>query len=460
MINSSEVDPRLLPEPGLLPQEVPETPRTISAATVFGFSLGMIGDRIFRDAPALLLLIFMTNYLAIPPALAGIAIFLPKTLIIFVDPMVGVLSDRLNTRWGRRRPLMLAGALLTSLSVLMFFHVPKFGQALPQAAYMSFIVFVGFAGYSLYSVPYFSMASELASSDDERRKIMSWRVVFMAIGLSISAFAGGFVQLVGGGVKGYGAMSWVYGAICLVTMLSTVFATSGIAIAAGAVERLSLMDQFRIVAANGRYLRLLLVSFAQKLGEGVGYGSFAYFCIYVVHQPLSGIGLVVLASTAGQVVAQPLWLKASRRWSPSTLYTVGVLGWCVNLLLWLAMKDQSPLWLIPLGLQAGASAGGFLMVTLGVFSNTMAADAAETGKNREGVYSGLWLAIEKLAFALGALVVGVVIGLFGFVASRDGAATPQTATAILGIAITYSGINMLIYLASIWAMHRAAKAAN
>ena len=233
-----------------------------------------------------------------------------------------------------------------------------------------------------------------------------------------------------------------------------------IAIEGGASERLSLLDQFRIVAANARYLRLLLVSFAQKLGEGVGYGSFAYFCIYVVHQPLSGIGLVVLASTVGQVIAQPLWLKASRRWSPSTLYTVGVLGWCLNLALWLAMKDQSPLWLIPLGLQAGASAGGFLMVTLGVFSNTMAADVAETGKNREGVYSGLWLAIEKLAFALGALVVGVVIGLFGFVASRDGGATPQTAVAILGIAITYSGINMLIYLSSIWAMRNVARTAR
>ena len=457
MIKTNDVDPRSPHEPRLIPDEAPGTPPAISAGAVFGFSLGMIGDRIFRDAPALLLLIFMTNYLAIPPALAGVAIFLPKTLIILVDPMVGILSDRLNTPWGRRRPLMLVGALLTSLSVLMFFHVPKFGQALPQAAYMSLIVFVGFAGYSLYSVPYFSMASELASSDDERRKIMSWRVVFMAIGLSISAFAGGFVQLVGGGVKGYGLMSWAYGAICLVTMLSTVLATSGVAIAAGARERLSLTDQFRIVAANGRYLRLLLVSFAQKLGEGVGYGSFAYFCIYVVHQPLSGIGLVVLASMVGQVAAQPLWLKASRRWSPSTLYTVGVIGWCVNLVLWLAMKDQSPLWLIPLGLQAGASAGGFLMVTLGVFSNTMAADAAETGKNREGVYSGLWLAIEKLAFALGALVVGVVIGLFGFTASHDGAAMPQTPTAVLGIALTYSGLNMLIYLGSIWAMRRAAK---
>ena len=72
---------------------------TIRFASLFGFSVGMIGDRIFRDAPALLLLIFMTDYLGVPPALAGTAVFIPKLLILFVDPLVGNLSDRLQTRW-------------------------------------------------------------------------------------------------------------------------------------------------------------------------------------------------------------------------------------------------------------------------------------------------------------------------------------------------------------------------
>ncbi len=428
----------------------------LTTPRLFGFSLGMIGERIFRDAPALLLLIFMTNYLAIPPALAGIAIFVPKILIIFVDPMVGSFSDRLNSRWGRRRPLMLAGSLLTSLSMILFFHVPRFAGPVPQSIYMSLIVLVGFMGYSLFSVPYLTMASEIAGGDDERRNVMSWRVVFMAIGLSISAFAGGLVQTLGGGLHGYATMSWIYAGICLFTMLSTVVATRGITTAPGDTERASLISRFRMVGANKRYLRLLLVGFGQKVGEGVGYGSFAYFCIYAVHQPLSAIGLVVLASTAGQVLAQPLWLRASRRWSAPTLYTVGVLGWCLNLLLWLAMKDQSPYWLIPLGLQAGVSAGGFLMVTLGMLSNTMAADAAETGLNREGVYSGAWLAMEKLAFALGALVVGVLLSLFGFRESAGGATVHQSATAILGIAIIYCGVNMVIYLGSILAVRQIA----
>jgi GPH family glycoside/pentoside/hexuronide:cation symporter len=426
----------------------------MSRVGLFGFGLGMIGERIFRDAPALLLLLFMTDYLAIPPALAGVAIFIPKIAIALVDPLVGTFSDRLTTPWGRRRPLMLAGAVLASVGIVMFFHVPSLGGSLAEAAYMSLIVLLGFAGYSLFSVPYLTMASEVASTDQERRSVMSWRVVFMAAGLSISAFAGGVVQALGGGIQGYGRMAWIYGGVCLVTMLATVAATGRVAIVAGDPERVTLLDQVRMVAANKRYLNLLLVCFAQKLGEGVGYTSFAYFCIYVVDQPLSAFGLVVLASTAGQALAQPLWLRASRRVSPPTLYTIGVLGWCLNLMLWLLMKGQSQLWLIPLGLQAGASAGGFLMVTLGMLSNAMAADAEETGVNREGAYSGFWLAAEKLAFALGVLVVGIVLGAFGFVESANGAHAHQTPHAILGVGVAYCGVNMVIYLASIVAVRR------
>jgi Na+/melibiose symporter-like transporter len=454
MTSVANADPLLLRDPA---PRAAVAPARLSNLTLAGFSLGMIGDRIFRDAPALLLLIFMTNYLGVPPALAGVAVFIPKLVIMFVDPMVGTLSDRLETRWGRRRPLMLVGAVLASVAIVLFFHVPRFATPLAQAVYMSAVVLLGFAGYSLNSVPYLTMASEVAGSAADRSRIMAWRVAFMALGLSLSAYAGAFVQAMGGGIPGYETMSWVYGGICLVTMLATVVMAGRLTPSVADGSRLTLREQFVLVVRNRRFLRLLLVGFAQKVAEGVGYGSFAYFCIYVVLQPLSGIGLVVLASVAGQVITQPLWLKAAKRWPLTALYAVGVLGWCLNLVLWLATKGQSQWWLIPLGLQGGAAAGGFLMVTLAMLSNTLAADAAESGLNREGVYSGIWLASEKLGFAFGALIVGVALGIFGFVESSGTEQVVQTPTAVFGIGFTYCGINMLIYVASIFAVRRIAR---
>lgn len=429
-------------------------PTPLPTSRYLSYGVGMIGERVFRDAPALLLLLYMTEYLAVPAAMAGLAVFIPKLVIIALDPLVGSLSDSLNTRWGRRRPLMLVGAFLTSAALVAFFHVPPMATAGATAFAMGGLITLGFAGYALFSVPYLTMGSEIASSSQERAKLMSSRVVFMALGLTVGAFAGSIVELGGGGRSGYAFMAWLLGGLCLATMLTTVFTTGFASARESNAGATSLPDQVRLIAGNARYRLLLVVGLLQKLGEGIGYGSFAFFCIYVVHQPLSALGIVVLSATVGQIVAQPFWLALMRRWSAPAVYTLGVLGWCLNLLLWLLMDGRSIWWLIPLGLQAGLAAGGFLMVTLSMLTDAIADDTARSGLNREGIYSGVWLGIEKAGFALGALVVGLMLDMFGFVESAAGAGGPQTAWAVLGIAITYSGLNCVVYLLSIWPVMR------
>ncbi len=421
----------------------------ISPGLYLAYGIGMIGERIFRDAPALLLLVFMTNYLAIPAAIAGVVIFVPKIAMIVFDPLVGSLSDRLRTRWGRRRPPMLVGALLTSAAFVLLFHPPEFQAVYARAIYMGLMVTLAFAAYAVFSVPYLTMASEMTRTSEERSRLMSVRVAFMAVGLTIGAYAGGIVQWAGGGLGGYHTMAAILGTVCLVTTLLTVFATAGARRVDADDAPLGLLASFGIVWRNKQYCTLLLVGFLQKLGEGLGYGSFAYLCIYVVHQPLSAMGLVVLVATIGQIASQPLWVFLSRRWPRAGVYTVGVLGWCVNLVLWLGMDQRPTWWLIPLGLQAGISAGALLSSTLSMLADALAADGAASGVNREGLYSGIWLAGEKIAFALGALTVGLMLGAAGFVESTGGVSAVQPKSAVFAIAATYVGINGLVYLASL-----------
>jgi GPH family glycoside/pentoside/hexuronide:cation symporter len=431
-------------------KQQPRSESGIGAWLYAGYGVGMVGERIFRDAPALLLLVFMTNYLAIPAALAGLVVFLPKIAMLVLDPLVGSISDRLRTRWGRRRPLMLLGALLTTGTFILLFHPPGFATVSARALYMGCMVTLGFAAYAVYSVPYLTMASEMALTAEERSRIMSVRVAFMAVGLTVGAYAGGIAQWAGGGVGGYHAMAAILGTVILLTTLTTVLATARARHRDVDDKPLGLLGGFVLVWRNRSYCRLLSVGFLQKLGEGLGYGSFAYLCIYVVHQPLSAMGLVVLAATVGQIASQPLWVWLSRRWPRVGVYTVGVLGWCLNLLLWLGM-DRQPTWLlIPLGLQAGISGGALLSSTLSMLADAINAESETEGVNREGLFSGLWLAAEKLAFALGALIVGLMLGAAGFIETTDGLTIAQPHSAIVAIAITYVGINGLVYISSLW----------
>jgi Na+/melibiose symporter-like transporter len=85
-----------------------------------------------------------------------------------------------------------------------------------------------------------------------------------------------------------------------------------------------------------------------------------------------------------------------------------------------------------------------------MLADAIVADGRNTGVNREGLYSGIWLAAEKIAFALGALIVGVMLGAAGFVESTGGVSAEQPQSAVLAIAITYVGINGIVYLLSLW----------
>ena len=73
-------------------------------STYFGYGVGQIGGQILRDTPALILPIYMTTVLGMEAAWGGLVIILAKFWVVIADPLAGIISDRTDTRWGRRRP--------------------------------------------------------------------------------------------------------------------------------------------------------------------------------------------------------------------------------------------------------------------------------------------------------------------------------------------------------------------
>jgi GPH family glycoside/pentoside/hexuronide:cation symporter len=417
----------------------------VSLRTGLGYGLGMVGERMFRDAPALLLLVFMTNYLGIPAAWAGVAIFLPKLLLLGIDPLVGFYSDISTGGAGRRRPFLLVGAFLSAGAFVLMFNVPAIASTPLRTAYMTALIGAAFAVYSTYSVPYLSLASDLSSDPHERTRLLAFRMAFLAVGLNISASAGVLIESFGGGIAGYSKMSYFYGVLCLLTMLSPVVMLRDRPIAAR--ERaIKWVPALRAVLGDRPYRRLLLVNFAQKISEGVGYGSFAYFFLYWLDQPMSAIGACVLASTAAQILSQPVWVAASRRFSRRDCCVISLGGYLTSNALWL-MVPPKVFWPVPVvGFFAGCFASGVMLMLLAMMSD-VAVDRRNSADARlEGLISGIWLATEKIGFAAGGLLVGLTLGAFGFAESVRGVAAAQSHGARLGIAFSYVGLGTIFYL--------------
>jgi len=428
---------------------VPAPPSRLPTWLCTGYGVGMVGGQIFRDTPALLLLPFMTDALKVPAVVAGLAIFVPKIWVVFADPLAGVASDRISTRWGRRRPFMFWGGLLTVALFILMFNVPGFALSTPvvTAAYVSGVYTLALTAFAAYSVPYLTMGSEMTTDPHDRTRLMGFRVAFMATGLIVGGFAARIRDMGGPGQEGYSFMALVMGALCLVTMMTTVFVTAKAPYVDRDETQVGLLEQFKLALGNKPFVTLLSAAFLQRLAEGTGYAALVYFQIYVLGQPTAVLGTMILFIAVAGIISQPMWVAACKRYGVMRVYVTTLLLYCAAFALW-AIPDPA-LWMIyAIGFLNGLFNSAFILTALSMMTDTVVYDRQRTGLNREGAFNGVWLASEKVAFAFGTLIVGAVLSWFGYVESNTGGAT-QPASALQGITLAYVALPIVFHLASL-----------
>lgn len=248
-------------------------------------------------------------------------------------------------------------------------------------------------------------------------------------------------------------MSWIFGGLCLVSMLTTASGLRRVPlINAGAVPG-SLLDQLRTVAANKPYLVLLATTFVSNTGQAASYTVIGFVFLYVV-QAIWLIPIFILCMSAASLASQPLWLWLPKRIGKPRAYVLAAAIWAAVTITWLWVgKGGVDVATLPGGqpvntqhllilLRAviiGAFNGGFILLALSMMTDTVDYQRRMQGVANEGVFAGLFSAMEKLAFALGPVIAGIVMSAFGFVSSTGGA-TAQSESALTGIILLYSAI--------------------
>ena len=177
--------------------------RGLPVGTMAAFGVGSLGTGVFSTVPSVLLLYFMTSVLGISPALAAITVFIPKFWDVLIDPVIGMVSDRTQSRWGRRRPYMLVGGISMSLFFVLLFSVPAFETPFERFVYVTLAYMACATAYAVFSVPYIAMPAEISRSPEERTTLMSFRMGFAMAGILLGGAGAPFlVDLAGGGRAG------------------------------------------------------------------------------------------------------------------------------------------------------------------------------------------------------------------------------------------------------------------
>lgn len=417
-----------------------------------GFGVGSFGISILLNTITTFFPVLMTTVLGQSAALAGVLLTISKLYDIVADIVIGAVSDRTRSRWGRRRPFLLAGAVIAAVSFIMIFMPPALtGDAL--MVYMGLGLIVYSTGYALFAVPYIAMAGEMTDGYHERTRLLSFRAFFVTIGqIAASAGTAAIIEWGGGGSHGYAVMGGATAAVLFTTMALCFFGTAKArAVEAPPRSHQPGWRQIRSLAANQSFMVLMAIKTCQFMAIAVVGTTKLLFLLNVLKIGYAGLVQLTLVQNIAAAATVPAWVWFAKRFGKRTGYLCATGLLAVTYFSWVFTGEgasTASIW--ARGFFNGVAATGTTLMSVSMLPDLMEYDRLRTGERREGVYSSLYTIVEKIGYAIGPGLIGLLLAGSGFVATTRGAIVHQPDSALralyIGMAVLPSALVVVSFL--------------
>lgn len=418
----------------------------LSLRTKLMYGVGDAGINMADTLVGLLFAIFLTDVVGMRPGLAALAVFLGRSSDYLNDPLIGYLSDRTRSRWGRRRPFLILGALPFAFAYMLLWWKPPIDDPLWLAIYYGIAFILYDTTATILYMPYFALTPELTSDYDERTSLTTYRMVFSILGAMIAfvvplAIIGATTPENADSVLAVGA---AVGFVSILPMIAVFFGTRERK-EYQKMEQPTLKDSIFAAFKNRPFLFALGIFMLTYAALDIVQSTLLYFLKHHMNLEQEGdlvFGLLFVAA----LVSLPFWNWAARRWDKQKAYIGGMLFLSIMVI---GLCLINPDWGLPavlmLGAAAGIGLGAIQVLTWAMIPDTVEYDELRTGERHEGMYYSLVTLGRKIASSLALPLVLLVLDWTGYV----GGATTQPASAVLGIRILIGPIPALFLGAGI-----------
>ncbi len=399
------------------------SPRRVAAiyampAVAGGFMGNMIGFYFMKYA---------TDVLLIAPAAIGLIFGASRIWDAVTDPIVGYWSDKTRTRWGRRRPFVMAFALPLALSFFALWSPPHGLTETGRLVWIGVAIFGFSTAVTGFGMPYVALGAELSKDYHERTRIFSWTQIAGGIGglMGLAALA----PLISGDADQRAQVPQLALCVALLSLPMTAFAVSRLRERPENWGRgpATPFTAVRDVCRNAHARPLLAAALFGTLGGASAKLAVPYSCEYVLGS-LDLMPLVLLAYVVPMILAQPIWLPLSRRFDKREVWIAAAIVQALGLGgFFFADSLPFPLLLAMVGI-AGAADGGTSVLGTSIKADVIDADELATGERKEGSYFAMCGLAMKTSYGLAIFLVGFVLQIAGFDAGG-----PQSASAIWAI---------------------------
>ncbi|TVP90180.1 MAG: MFS transporter [Pseudomonadaceae bacterium] len=414
-----------------------------------GMPLAVIGYPLVVYLPP-----FYAGELGINMGLVALVLVLARFSDVITDPLIGTISDRKSTRFGRRKPWIFFGTPLVLLGTVMLFMPPDD----VGVSHLLLWTVLMYLGWTMVTLPYGAWGAELSPVYHQRSRVTASREGYVLIGLFLAALAPAIVQAMiaryaAGHTDGFfmqfiiwllgtdGELSMGYGPILagmawlfILTLPITVFLALAFVKEAApkTVETTDWKKGLKVLKYNGPFKRMMLMLLIVVTGESFRNALSVFFMQHVL-QIQSYIGLMYLIYFGIGILGIPFWLILGKKIGKHKAFCVAVGVSSISILgMFFLQAGQVVPFAIMFALK-GFCFAAFQFLPLAMLADIVDLDTARSKEHRTGLFFAMSGMAQKMAMALG---LGLSLGLlwmFGF----DAQASEHEASQLMTLRVMY-----------------------
>ncbi len=438
-----------------------------------GYGVGQVSDGVKTAAFSTFLFFYYNQVLGLSGSLAGMAALLALSVDAITDPMIGQYSDQFRSRWGRRHPFMLMGALPFGIALTMLFSPPEhlgemglFGWMLAWAICVRMLL-------TLFYVPHLSLGAELVKDYHARTSLIAWRVFFSVSGALVTSVIGFVVffpatpEYANGMLNpaGYSNFALFAGLFGTLAMLVSIYSTRSTipALSQAPVTHSTRHPVFAVATVfatlKQRNFRILFITILLfMIMAGVTQTLLVYTATYIFGFDPKHLGLLASSAVIGIFTAPWVAQKLARRFDKKKALAINVIagsliGFSTQWLYLAGFFDTLTLdtKLTLVFLTNGFSQTFFIAYVIiidSMLTDTIDEHHLNTGRREEGLFFAARALATKASYGIGSFCAGVALDLISF----PQGATPESVSsdAMIKLAIVAGPISMFVFIFTIF----------
>lgn len=417
--------------------------KKLSLKEKMGFGICDLGGNALFTIMAFWLMNYLTDTVGLAAGLAGTALMIGKIWDAITDPLMGYISDRTKTRWGRRRPYIFIGGILVFVTMAFMFTNPR----LSDQNLLFYWAIIAYSllnlGFTIVNIPYSSLTPELTSDYNERTVLNGYRMSFAMVGTLIGAAA--VLPLLGlfnDRSAGFSMVGIIFGLIILIVSWITFFTIKEPPFEAISSPKMGIFRSYFEAFKNVPFLLILFPWVLNMTATTIVSGMLIYYFKYIYQAAESTtLALLILLLTA--MVFIPIWVLISNALGKKNCYAVGMLIIAATCMIFFYFGHLLELnFGLILMFFAGIGLATTYVFPWSIIPDTIEYGYTKTGERHEGIYYGLWTLVSKIGQALAALLMGLILDFYRYLPNQP----LQAKETIFGIRLLFGPIPAIIFI--------------